>query len=125
MNSNRYTVQTPVESTVKVFAIPRTKYEMTKAAEVGDTFPFRYEISSHIPWQSGAVAVQEVEVHAVVPAGIDLLEKTVETLNGAKKKAKQDYEAKVEELDEQINQLLLLTDQRPYGDLEDDVVASF
>lgn len=97
------TVDELVEGKMQVWAIP------DKYPDEGEP-PFRYVVRDNIgsPYQDGAVMVKEQDVTIRVPAGIDLLEKAIETLKGEIKTTRADAEVRVNNLQEQINNLLLL-----------------
>ena len=107
------TETTKVVNSLKIWAIPRSEYYISEHPE---ELPFEYEISSDDPYQDGAVMVHEAEVTMFVPEGIDLLEKAVETLKTKIKETKDEAANRVEILQKQINNLLLL-EYKPNGDL--------
>ena len=108
------TKATEVQDTFTVYAVPRSDYERKKAEEENDFFPFKYVIQKAAPWgEDGAVEVMKVSCVAQVPYGIDLLEKTVETLRKAKVDAQNEADEKIEKYDHALSQLLQITHQEP------------
>lgn len=87
---------------VSIWAIPKSNY----AAD--DAPPFSYELRTDRPWQSGAVEVFATEVTITTPAGVDLLTKSIETLEAAIEEVKTNAFEEVHRLQQQINNLLQL-----------------
>lgn len=109
--------------TMDIWAIPRdARYYTRDEIQQG---PFEYSLRrvGDIPWSAGAVKVNTIEVGYTIPAGINLLQKAIETLEEKKSKAYEDYLDNVRELDAQINQLKLLAPpQAEEGSIEGEVV---
>ena len=99
------TETTKVTTTLQLWAIPRSEYYIETHPE---ELPFRYEARTEKCWQDGAVKLHEEEVTVWVPEGIDLLEKAVETLKDEIKDVKKTADERVEDLQQQINNLLML-----------------
>lgn len=89
-----------------VWAIPTCQWERQNDPEMG---MFKYQVSTndHM-YYSGSVKVCEHEVELTVPAGINLLERAVATLNEEKLRVLGDAQKKAMEIQEEINKLLML-----------------
>ena len=100
------TKKEPVTGKVAVWALPASKWELQNnpKAEV-----FKYVLATGDRWEQGAVKVQEYEISVVVPAGIDLLQRAVATLMEQKDKVLGEAQRQATEIQQQINQLLLLS----------------
>ena len=98
------TEETIVKYNISAWAIPR-EYENT------GKLPFRYitKLGTDTPWQDGAVKLHKRELVLVVPAGIDLLEKAIETLKGEIQKTRAEAQIQVEKYEKQMESLLQLT----------------
>lgn len=99
------TKQETVIGNVQIWAVPRSQYYMD---ENPNAIPFRYELSTSRMWATGAVKVHEDDIAMVVPEGIDLLTKAVDTMKEEIAVTRADAQKKVEEIQERINSLLLL-----------------
>ena len=99
------TTQKTITQELQIWAVPRSTWHMENYP---NDEPFTFEVSTSKPWESGAVHVHNVEVTLVVPAGIDLTAKAIETLREAIKETRDAAEHKVENLNKQINNLLML-----------------
>ena len=102
------TERTIVTQTLKVWAIPHSKWVREHSPS---PIPFDFEVRTGSAWEDGAVMVHEQEVMLVVPAGIDLLAATIATLQAAIRATRAEAEKKCTDLDEQIRGLLMLTHQ--------------
>lgn len=99
------TKREPVTGPISIWAVPR--HPDTVAA--GERL-FYYELSTtkEYHWRTGAVCVHTEEVTLMLPGGINLYEKAVETLYAAKEEASKEYLRKLAEIDKQIEGLKLL-----------------
>lgn len=93
-----------VTNTIYVWAIPNINGS-------ADEEPFYLELrcASSKPWRDGAVCIYETEVSVVVPSGINLIAKALETLRAAKQEALAECEQRCQEIDKSIDKLLMLT----------------
>lgn len=99
------TEKTELTQSLKIWAIPQSKWHRE---HYPDDPPFFFEIRTGKAWEDGAVCVHEEEVALTIPAGIDLTQAGVATLQDAITETRADCEKKVGELQEKINSLLLL-----------------
>lgn len=99
------TKRQPVTKEIHVWAVPRVPSTVKPGEE-----PFVYELSDskHYHWQTGAVCVYSREVTIMLPGGIDLYQKAMETLYAAKEAASQEYLQKIASIDKQIDGMRLL-----------------
>lgn len=102
---------------VQIWAVPRSKYYMEQHPSES---PFEYQLHTRDPWTTGAVRVCAHEVTLQVPAGVNLLAAAVETLEAKIKEAEATYLRTKLELQEQINNLLMLSHSP--AQREDDVL---
>jgi hypothetical protein len=107
------TKRTEVQAKIAIWAIPNNY------AEEGE-LPFTYTamMGSGTPWQDGSVKVMAREELFVVPAGIDLLAKAIETLKGEIQKTRAEAASQVKKYEMQMESLLQLTYQ-PEGIVDD------
>ena len=100
-----------------LWAVP--KYEI-KPGE----FPFNYELSDSASyhWNNRAILVQEVELSAEVPEGIDLFSRAIETVSAREAEALKQYNETMNQLAEMRKSLLLLA--APAPEPEYDVLLS-
>lgn len=113
------TKEETVTQTVYLWAVPHSQWHREHFPDDG---PFNYVITdSDYHYTTGSVKLLEHEVTLNVPAGIDLLQKAVETLKEEQVRVKTEANQKCNELQEQINSLLLLS-HNPEPD--DTVVAT-
>ena len=103
---HHFTVKQDVKGKVSIWAIPRS---IEKIKEGKD--PFRFELHTRDPYVTGSVRIIEHEIELQLPAGIDLLAKAVETLKQQQKDIQARAQYDITQLQEQINQLQLLTHQ--------------
>lgn len=91
-----------------LWAVP--KYEI-KPGE----FPFNYELSDSASyhWNNRAILVQEVELSAEVPEGIDLFSRAIETVSVKEAEALKQYNEAMAQLAEMRKSLLLLAAPTP------------
>ncbi len=108
---NYLTKDTEVKGDISIWAVPR------RGAEP-DEDPFEYELftEGNKPWRDGAVKVNTLPVTLMVPAGLNLVQKAVETLKEAQNEILKDANEKVAELEARIGELALLTHQEPPND---------
>ena len=101
-----FTVAETVTGEVQIWAVPRSSYAPKDAP------PFSYQLhAGTIPYQEGAVKVCSHHITLEVPAGINLLQAALDTLESAKVAAHETYINKCRELDKQIQNLRQLTHQ--------------
>lgn len=115
------TKREPVLGLVSIWAVPRDPRYIQPGEQ-----PFTYEFSTNkmYHWQTGAVCVHTEEITIMLPEGINLYEKAMDTLYAAKEEAGKDYMAKLASIDEQINKMKLLaapTPESPFMELSDPV----
>ena len=103
-----------VKSTAYIWAVPKSEWLLKKEVEENDGIiegicPFRYEITDdNSDYRSSAVLVHEFDIAGVVPAGIDLVLKAVETLRGKIAEIQAEADKEVAELEKQIKNLALI-----------------
>ena len=114
------TKRTEVVQKMAIWAIPKSDYEIEESAP--GEMPFKYQImtSGGSPWQDGSVKVHEKEITMYVPAGLDLLEKAVETLKEQIKETRAEAQSKIYKYEAQINNLLLIEWD---GNVKDDMTG--
>lgn len=101
-----FTVAESVTGEVQIWAVPRSSYAPKDAP------PFSYQLhAGTIPYQDGSVKVCTHTVTLQVPAGVNLLQAALDTLEDAKVKAREAYMEKIRNLDIQIQSLRQLTHQ--------------
>lgn len=101
-----YTVSESVTGKVDIWAIPRSEWAPK------DNPPFSYALyTGTVPYQDGAVKVHSYDVTLEVPAGINLLQAAMDTLEDAKVKARETYMEQIRKLDQQIKNLQMITHQ--------------
>ena len=101
-----FTVSESVTGKVEIWAIPRSQW-----ADKSEP-PFSYKLyAGTSPYQEGAVKVSTQEITLSVPAGVNLLQAALDTLEEAKVRAHEAYITKCMELDQQIQNLRQLTHQ--------------
>lgn len=98
------TKHTKVNGTASVWAVPTSEYERKNDPSVG---MFRYEITERA-WATGAVKVKEYDITLQVPAGINLLERAIATLEEERTRVLGEAQKKAMELEKEIQKLLLL-----------------
>lgn len=112
-----FTVSESVTDKIEIWAIPR--YQWADKSEP----PFSYHLyAGTTPYQEGAVKVSTQEVTLSVPAGINLLQAALDTLEDAKVRAREAYMEKVRSLDVQIQNLRQLTHQPEPRDVVGEVI---
>lgn len=89
-----------------IWAIPLSDWERQRR-KTEDRF--EYQICTHTPYQTGAVKVADVEVSAMLPGGINLYQRAIQTLEEAKEERKRTYNEEISRINEQINSLLQLS----------------
>ena len=107
-----YTKAETVTGTVYIWAIPLSQWEITEEDKAKGRL-FKYAISTcDNLYIQGSVLVHEVCFSAQVPAGLNLVEKAVETLEASIAKKREEFLKEEASLREQIKGLLLLTDRQ-------------
>lgn len=100
---NFFTKKEDVKGTVAIWARTNIISDVESGAN-----PFYYELRTDSPWSDDAIKVVEFPVTLVVPEGIELLAKTVETLKAKKKEIESRAYQEVLDLDKKIDGLLML-----------------
>jgi hypothetical protein len=89
-----------------IWAIPTSDWERNNNPEVG---VFRYKVGTEQNvYCTGAVKVCEHEVELEVPAGVNLLERAIVTLNEEKTRVLGEAQKRAMEIQEEINKLLMI-----------------
>ena len=106
---DNYTKTTVVKGKAQIWAKPSYEYDY----ELEENVPtgFEYVIQDYAPWQNGSVMVSEQEIELTVPAGINLVEQAIETLERAEEEALHQYNETKAELSKRKQQLLQITYQ--------------
>ncbi len=102
---NLVTEKEKITGVIKVWAIPRTDWYREMHP---DEPPFQFELRTNTVFDDAAVIVYEEELTVTVPAGIDLREKAIETLEEAMEEVRTDSKYRLEELQTKVNNLRLL-----------------
>ena len=108
-----------VKGIAYIWAVPKTEWALKREVELNDGVmdgicPFTYDITdSKSDWRNNTVLVHEFDIAGVVPAGIDLVLKAVETLRDKIVEIQAEADKKVAELEEQIKNLALIEFQPP------------
>lgn len=110
-----------VQGTAFVWALPTSEWERTNNPDVG-VFKYRIDTSTS-RYESGAVKVCEFEVEMEVPAGINLLQRAIETLNEEKTRVLGEAQKRAMEIQEQINGLLMIGHEKPAKEVEGEFLA--
>ncbi len=106
---------TEVTQDVSIWAVPNHNAEANQD-------PFTYELyTDGKPWRDGAVKVNTLPVTLMVPAGLNLIQKAIETLKEAQDEVLKDANEKVAELEKRIGEFTLLT-YSPTPDADGSVV---
>ena len=114
------TEKTPVTETIQLWAMPQSQWHRENYPEDN---PFRYEMRTDEPYGEGNILLDEQELTLYVPAGIDLREKAVETLQAEVARIRREASEQCEKLQEQINSLRLLA-HMPEEAEDDSIVQS-
>lgn len=118
-----YTKGEAKRETMDIWAIPRQVRYYSQEEIRQEPFEYSLRRVGDSPWADGAVKVNTIEVDYTIPAGINLLQKAIETLEEQKRKSYEDHLDNVRKLDEQINQLKLLAPpQAEDGSIEGELV---
>ena len=111
------TVKTPVDGVCYIWAIPMSEWELKSALEEAGGImkrvtPFKYIITTNNShYANNAVRVCEFNVMGMVPGGIDLVKKAVETLRDEILRVRKEADDAIVELEVQIRNLALITYQ--------------
>ena len=95
---------TKVTGKATIWAVPTTEWERQDNPDIG---MFKYTVAEHT-YRTGAVKVRECEVTLTVPAGINLLERAIATLEEERTRVLGEAQKKAMELEQEIKKLLLL-----------------
>lgn len=98
---------TTLKQVLQVWAIPVSEW---RRKEYPDEPRFTYAVRTDKAWAEGAVKIHEAEVSIVIPAGIDITRAAIETLREAQREVRSEADAKVNALNEKINDLLMIED---------------
>ena len=121
MTSKYLTVEETLTQTLKIWAVPNKDYDPKEE----DSRPFRYEVRKgglydyDKPYQEGAVEVAETDVTVTVPGGVDLVWAAVQTLERARKEAREEWYKKDQEFLEAIDSLKMI-EYQPEEEVVDD-----
>lgn len=97
-----------VLGTAYIWAVPLHSWEITEE-DRADGRLFKYQLSTSPDlYIQGSVRVHEFPISAVVPAGLNLVEKAVETLESSIAKKREEFLKEEADLKDQIKKLLLL-----------------
>lgn len=109
------TKETEVTGSVTVYAIPSGKKDA----------PFDYKIYDDTCDLSSEhrIKVHSTEIVIILPAGINLVEKAIETLEEKRAKAREEYYREDTRLQNEINKFLQLTHQPEPNSIEGTVVS--
>jgi len=99
------TEKTPVTETIQLWAMPHSKWHRETFPDDG---PFMFVMRTDEPYGEGNILLDEQELTLHVPAGIDLREKAIETLQAEVDKVRREAKERCKDLQEQINSLRLL-----------------
>lgn len=120
------TKEETVEGEISIFALANSKYAIKNGKP-----PFYYEFyHSNSHWNNEATLVITHKMLLSVPGGIDLLAKTIETLEAKKKEIEATAYGQAMEIQKRIDGLLMIEHipEKDEGDIEgevvDDVVVS-
>lgn len=108
-----YTEATPVTGPVGIWAIPKGRYDPEDAP------PFSYRLSTEHLYAEGAVCVHTVDnVTLVVPPGINLVARAIETLEKERTNAFDRYIEIADRISLKVEQLKLLSGPVAGGSVE-------
>jgi len=114
-----------VKGKAYIWAIPKGEYVLKKEVEENDGVlegisPFTYLITnSSSDWRDNTVLVHEFDIAGVVPSGIDLVLKAVETLRDKIAVIVAEADKEVKALEDQIKNLALI-EYKPTPVVSDD-----
>jgi len=101
-------------TTVGLWAVPVRNPEPRE-------FPFFYDLfgfgENPTHWREGAVLIKKVPITAEIPAGIDLLQKALDTLDVQEVRALQEYSDKMEKIKGQRKVLTMFLPTPAHGEL--------
>jgi len=108
MSNFDITAETVVRQDIFIWAIPQSAWYIE---EHPDECPYTFEVRTDKPWEKGAVKVYEQELELVVPAGINVTEKAIETFKEAQREVQLEADEKINNLEDRIKALLQITHQ--------------
>ena len=108
------TEQETLTAQLQVWAVPHSKWHLENYPEDGY---FRMEVRTDEPYGDNNILCNEQEVKIVLPAGIDLGAKAIDTLKAEIEQTRREAKERCELLQERINCMQQLTH------MEEDVVA--
>jgi len=111
-----------VQGTAFIWALPTTEWERNMDPELG-VFKYNVSTQSH-RYESGAVKVSEHPISLEVPAGINLLERAIATLNEEKQRVLGEAQKKATEIQEQINGLLMISHEKPVKEVAGEYIPA-
>ncbi len=117
-NKTMITEETKFTQNIQVWAIPASAWTLENYPEEP---PFKMQVRTDKPWDTGAVMVHEEELDVVVPAGIDLNAQAISTLEDAAKEIQKETADRLAEIKKQIQSLLCIEHQPEEVDLEQDL----
>lgn len=119
------TKRTKVEGTCYIWALPKTDWETQQEIDkvgIENVVPFNYKITAHSThYAIGAVKICEFDVIGTVPEGVDLIQAAVKTLREEIDEVQKEAKQKVDELNERIRKLAMITYQ---PEPDDDVIEA-
>ena len=116
------TEQETLTANLQIWAIPHSKWHIENFPDDGY---FRYAVTTEAPYGDNNILCNEVETTIVLPAGIDLGAKAIETLKADIAKTRREAKERCELLQEQINCMQQLTHMvEEYDPIHSDDVIS-
>lgn len=107
---NYLTTNEKCTGTISIFAIPNRDYDPDADEGHPESIPFYYEFKDGTwHYRDDAILVYQYELTWDVPAGINLVQMAIETLNKKKEKAREDYMDTCKRMDDLISNLTLIT----------------
>lgn len=100
------TEQQTLTANLQIWAVPYGKWHLENYPEDGF---FEFQVRTDEPYGDNNILCNEVDVKIVLPAGIDLGAKAIDTLKAEMAKTRREAKEKCEQLQEQINTMALLT----------------
>ena len=115
-----------VKGKAYIWAVPKSEWTLKQEVEENEGVmdgicPFQYDITdSKSDWRNNTVLVHEFDIAGVVPAGIDLVLKAVETLRDKICEIQATADKEVAKLEAQIKNLALIEYKSPIETKDDD-----
>ena len=106
--NNYLTTNEKVKGKISIWAIPNPDYDRNDE----DSIPFNYELKDgEYHWRDEAIRVDTQEIELQCPAGVNLVQQAIATLNKKKEKAREEYMETCTKMDDLISRLTLITYQ--------------